>query len=223
MWSSALTVLSAGVTDSALTNHGVLQTQRLGKYLVDRQRFTQIFSSDLQRAYMTAKAIEDAQNSKRSEGGNTSVVQLVDLREQDFGSLECLPWSSKQSDMTTHKLPKPGDTGFKPKETSEAMANRADSFLDDYILSQLAVDEEEEAVIAVVSHGLILAVLWRSILARFGAHKVSLGSEISSKTGSRPLEYLPGWSNTGYVELDIVYTSPPEQLSERSPKKPQPL
>src|ERR1700722_4741257 len=142
LWPSLLTIHSAGVTDSALTNHGVLQTQRLGSYLADRHRFTQVFSSDLRRAYMTAKAIEDAQKSKHTDVGDMTVVQLELLREQDFGSFECMPWSSKRSEITTDKLPKPEDAGFRPKETSEAMAKRADIFLDDYILPQLAIDHE---------------------------------------------------------------------------------
>jgi broad specificity phosphatase PhoE len=208
-----LTSHSAGVTDSALTNHGVLQTQRLGKYLVDRHRFTQIFSSDLRRAYMTAKALEDAQKGKYPDGRNVSVVQLKDLREQDFGSFECLPWSSKRPDLAADKLPKPEDAGFKPKETSEAMVKRADVFLDDYILPQLVIDEEQEGVVAVVSHGLILAVLWKSLLARLGPDTVSLGTEINGKTASRPLEYMPGWSNTGYVELEMRRTPAPDAVS----------
>ena len=156
---------------------------------------------------MTAKAIEDAQKSKYTDVGDMTVVQLEHLREQDFGSFECMPWSSKRSEITTDKLPKPEDAGFRPKETSEAMAKRADIFLDDYILPQLAIDHEQEGIVAVVSHGLMLAVLWKSLLARFGPRTVSLGAEINSKTGSRPLEYLPGWSNTGYVELHMVKTS----------------
>jgi broad specificity phosphatase PhoE len=215
LWPSLLTIGSAGVTDSALTNHGVLQTQRLGSYLADRHRFTQVFSSDLRRAYMTAKAIEDAQKSKHTDVGDMTVVQLELLREQDFGSFECMPWSSKRSEITTDKLPKPEDAGFRPKETSEAMAKRADIFLDDYILPQLAIDHELEGIVAVVSHGLMLAVLWKSLLARFGPHTVSLEAEISNKADFRPLEYLPGWSNTGYVELHMVKTS--ESAAESIP------
>ena len=158
---------------------------------------------------MTAKAIEDAQKSKHTDVGDMTVVQLELLREQDFGSFECMPWSSKRSEITTDKLPKPEDAGFRPKETSEAMAKRADIFLDDYILPQLAIDHEQESIVAVVSHGLMLAVLWKSLLAHFGPGTVSLGAEISIKTGSRPLEYLPGWSNTGYVELHMAKTSAP--------------
>jgi len=154
---------------------------------------------------MTAKAIEDTQKSKYTDG-DISVVQLKHLQEQDFGSFECLPWSSKRSETTTQSLPKPDDLDFKPRETSEAMANRADVFFDNYILPQLAIDEEQEGVVAVVSHGMILAVLWKSLLGRFGPNTVSLCPEISAKAGSRPLEHLLGWSNTGYAEIDITRT-----------------
>jgi hypothetical protein len=155
---------------------------------------------------MTAKAIEDAQKSKYTDGGDISVVQLEHLREQDFGSFECLPWSSKRSENPTQSSPKLEDVGFRPKETSKAMAKRADIFFDDYILPQLAIDEEQEGVVAVVSHGMILAVLWKSLLGCFGPNTVSLGPEISAKTRSRQLEHLLGWSNTGYAEIDITRT-----------------
>lgn len=162
---------------------------------------------------MTAKAIQDAQKSKYVDVGGISVVQLEHLREQDLGSFEGMPWSSKRSELTADKLPKPGDFDFKPKETSEAMAERAGVFLDCYILPQLLIDGEQEGVVAVVSHGLILAVLWKCLLARFGSNTVSLGPEISGKTGSQPLEYLPEWSNTGYLEVDMMRMPKPDEVS----------
>ena len=153
---------------------------------------------------MTAMAIADAQNKKPNAKQNVEVIQLALLREQDFGSFECVPWSSKKTELTSHKLPKPEDVGFKPKETTEAMARRADEFLDDCLLPQLALDEEQENVVAVVSHGLFLAMIWRLLLSRFGEQSVKLGPEISNANRSRPIEYLPGWSNTGYLGLDIA-------------------
>ncbi len=187
----------------------MIQIQRLGTYLAERYHFTHFYSSDLQRAHITAKAVENAQKKRTSTGAAVTVVPLELLREQDFGSFECVPWSLKRSHLTADKLPKPEDVGFKPKETTEAMTKRADTFLDDYILPQLVVDSEEESTVAVVSHGLILAVLWKALLKRFGPGTVVLAPEIGSKTGSRPLEYLPGWSNTGYLELDIVTAPDP--------------
>ena len=191
----------------------MIQTQRLGIYLAERYNFTHFYSSDLRRAYITAKAIEDAQKKKTPTGPLVTVVPLELLREQDFGSFECVPWSSKRSNLTTHKLLKPEDVGFRPKETTEAMNKRADVFLNDYIVPQLVVESEDESTVAVVSHGLILAVLWKATLKRFGPGTVALSPEVGSKSGGRPLEYLPGWSNTGYLELDIV-TAPAPADSE---------
>jgi hypothetical protein len=160
---------------------------------------------------MTANAIEDAQRSKDAGVEDITVVQLQELREQDFGSLECLPWSSKQLELTADKLPRLEDVGFKPKETSEAMARRANVFLDNFILPQLVVEEGQENTVAVVSHGLMLTVLWKSLLARFSADTISVGRDVSGKPGSRPLEYLPGWSNTGYLEIDLTHTHAPDE------------
>lgn len=83
------------------------------------------------------------------------------------------------------------------------MATRMNTFLSETLLPLLAADAEIGSKVAVVSHGIILSVLWRILLQQFGARSVSLGPEVSASAGSRPLEYLPGWSNTGYLELDI--------------------
>ena len=96
-----------------------------------------------------------------------------------------------------------GHPDFKPKETLESMAQRVGSFLDDVIHPLLATDSEDETAIAVVSHGVILAFLWRALLQRFGARSVAISPKVSGLSGSRPLEYLPSWTNTGYLELDI--------------------
>ena len=167
---------------------------------------------------MTAKAIEDAQKSKDAGVVDITVVQLQELREQDFGSFECLPWSSRQLELPADKLLRPDHVAFRPKETSEAMAKRANVFLDDYILPQLVLDEEQENTVAVVSHGLMLAVLWKSLLARFGPDTISIASHASSKPDSCPLEYLPGWSNTGYLEVDLVHTKAPNEAYTPSTK-----
>lgn len=198
--------LLAGVTDSKLTNHGLLQAQRLGKYLtVNRQlRFNHIFASDLQRAWMTGEEVLKAQRSKHGTSATVDdVVQLKLLREQDFGSFELVPWSSKRSDDAfTTKVPSATDPDFKPKETAEQMRERADEFLDNYITPVLAMEASEEVV--VVSHGLFLSALWRALLSRFGTDDISLGPDVGVQSPSRPLEYVGAWSNTGYLELEIT-------------------
>lgn len=196
--------LLAGVTDSKLTNHGVLQAQRLGKSLASTRKLqlTQIFASDLQRAWMTAEEIRKAQYSQHGSGtplGN--VIKLPLLREQDFGSFELVPWNSKRADNAfTTKVPSATDPDFKPKETAEQMKERADRFLDDFITPMLALGEEQ---VAIVSHGLFLSALWRSLLSRFNSSDIVIGPDVGSLGPGRPLEYIGAWSNTGYLELTI--------------------
>ncbi|KEF57457.1 uncharacterized protein A1O9_05374 [Exophiala aquamarina CBS 119918] len=165
--------LLAGVSDSRLTNHGVLQTQRLGSHLVNQRnlRFTHIYASDLQRAFMTAEEIRKAHASNLEEPTTKpDVVKLQLLREQDFGSLELVPWASRRAQNAfTPESSSLVDPEFRPQETAEAMMHRAECFLADYILPLLAVASAEKSssvqdCVAVVSHGLFLSVLWRSLL-----------------------------------------------------------
>lgn len=205
----------AGVTDSALTNHGVLQTKRLGQYFAAAGlRFTNIFSSDLQRARMTADAVRAAQPLPAlSTGGNTTLqtVQLPILREQDFGSFECKPWNSRATTSSTVQGINQGDVEKNSKdpvdkESHESMLARTTMFLDDHLHPLLLADQKANKVVAVVSHGILLSVLWRCLLMRFAPQTVMLAPGVGTNASFRPLAYLPAWSNTGYLELDLIPT-----------------
>lgn len=200
--------LLAGVTDSRLTNHGVLQAQRLGKHLTNSRglKFTHFYASDLQRAWMTAEEIRKAQISQHGSTSIASdVVKLELLREQDFGSYEMVPWASaSKANAYMTQVPDPGDDTFQPRETSEAMQARSESFWDDFILPLLAVGEDEgELSVAVVSHGMFLNQLWRTFLSKFDVKNVSLGPDTGPSAVGKPLEYLTAWGNTGFLELSI--------------------
>lgn len=216
--------LLAGVTDSRLTNHGVLQTQRLGKFLTTNRKlhFTQIFTSDLQRAWVTGDEVRKSQQDEYgSSKAVTEVIKLELLREQDFGSLELVPWASKRDDdPLTVKVPSDTDPDFRPKETKEQMRKRADTFLDDYLSPLLAVDSIEETI-AVVSHGLFLSALWRALLTRFKTSSITLGPEIGPQSPGRPLEYIGAWSNTGYLELEISNQKQELPSDEGMPSVPE--
>jgi broad specificity phosphatase PhoE len=201
--------LLAGVSDSRLTNHGVLQTQRLGQHLtIDRNlEFTQIFASDLQRAFMTADEIATSQSTHRPSLRVPEVVQLEVLREQDFGSLELVPWASRTAQESLNpRLPSAQDPGFRPPETKESMAARAETFLANFIIPLLAIEEDStsQELVAVVSHGLLLSALWRTLLRKFSPSSISLGRNIEPLGYGRPVEYLPSWTNTGFLELTIL-------------------
>jgi len=150
---------------------------------------------------MTAEVIRDMQNAGDPDVPHTEVVKLDLLREQDFGSFERTPWAPKLLSLGDRKIPGPENPGFKPKETPESIAERADTFLSTYLLPILADPPSSAAAVAIVAHGVILAVLWRRWLALFGRKAFSFDPRIRIRSTSRPLELLPVWSNTGYLEL----------------------
>jgi hypothetical protein len=142
-------------------------------------------------------------------------IRLELLREQDFGSLELTPWASKQA-FDAHDTR--SDPEFKHKETVIAMKARADQFLDDFIvpLWAIGVDAQEDYCVAVVSHGLFLSALWKALVTRFEVQNISVAPEIASVPGARPLDHIPGWTNTGYLELVIetgTGSLPPDSVS----------
>ncbi|KAH8687397.1 histidine phosphatase superfamily [Tricladium varicosporioides] len=191
----------AGITDSALTNHGVLQANRLASHLAATEvKISRIFSSDLQRAARTADAIHDAQDAI-----SHPVTRLEILREQDFGFYEGKQFferprhpdqSSKEAHLAAHR----NNPGFKDVESKSAMMARMESFIESHLL-QLIHDIEDECSVVVVAHGIILSYLWRSIVRRFHPNNVAVATGIV--IGDRGIEYLGGWSNTGYLDLEV--------------------
>jgi len=194
----------AGITDSALTNHGVFQANRLGTHLAETGvKITHIFSSDLQRAVKTADAIRDAQSRTPPE-----ITKLELLREQDFGFYEMKKFFQRPQDSsgTTgkdgHLEAHRNDPGFQDIESKESMKLRMDSFVDIHLV-QLLVDVEDGHTVVIVAHGIILSHLWRAILKRFNPGNVSVTPGIPAAERGFSLEYLGGWSNTGYMDLEV--------------------
>ncbi|KAK0706055.1 histidine phosphatase superfamily [Lasiosphaeria miniovina] len=195
--------LYAGVCDSQLTAHGVLQAQRLGAHLAARSAsvgpVVRIFSSDLQRAAITAQAIIDAQTPNRSSGSGAGggysygipdqeravrLVKLPDLRERDFRSAEGKPYGTPRTDAETH----------------QEMAARSDRFVRTHLAPVLCdrnlLESPTEVSVMVVAHGLILNFLLRSLLSRFAP------AELAQLEGPGT-EYLSAWGNTGYMEATV--------------------
>lgn len=199
---SPANIFSAGITDSALTNHGVLQANRLGSHLSENGvKIAHVFSSDLQRAVKTAEAIREAQDPVPPE---TTKLQL--LREQDFGFYEGKkfferPREGNKSGKDAHLEAHRDEPGFVDVESKESMRVRVDSFIDAHLV-QLMHELEEDKSVAVVAHGIILSHLWRVILKRFHPF-VSIASGAHAITPGFSLEYLGGWSNTGYLDLEV--------------------
>jgi broad specificity phosphatase PhoE len=203
---------SAGVRDSALTNHGSLQAQRLGQHFAQAGfRFTRIISSDLQRAYKTANAIRLAQPERDDA---LVVSQSPLLREQDFGSYEGKPFSarrrsSKSSGSATDRSEQLLNPILKDVESRDSMIERTETFIQEELLPLLHGDSSgKEVVVSIVSHGIILSYLWKEVLKVVPKQSVALAPGLSmGKGGPTLLEHLGGWSNTGYLELDIQQQS----------------
>jgi broad specificity phosphatase PhoE len=201
--------LYAGSRDSQLTNHGVEQTKRLGQHFArNGVTFTHIFASPLSRAHRTAEAILKAQPTDHDSGvgEGIEIVKKDELKERDFGSFEGKPFSSRT---------RSGEDGD-DVETKEALAKRVDVFLDECLLPLLEQEEGgrgSEPVVAVVAHGMLLAHFWRRLLLRIPKQSLTIASEVAERRGDTGLEYIGGWSNTGYMELQFKKVEEVEDTS----------
>lgn len=209
----------------------------MGKYFAEnRLRFRKIYSSDLQRALKTATAIRLAQPLPDCDAAQLHVTALTVLREQDFGFYEGKPFLtrtrvSKTSGKENHRAQHRDDPDFKDVESKESMAIRMSSFLQNHLLPAIQSEPiERSGDIAVVSHGIILCQLWRCFLKLLARNSIMLSPGLSVGTGEiTPLEHIGGWSNTGYLELEIlekesavkgqmaISTAPPSSLYPSNP------
>ncbi|KAL9481063.1 hypothetical protein ACSS6W_005849 [Trichoderma asperelloides] len=182
----------AGSRDSGLTSHGVLQIRRLATHLAERQESTLkfIYSSDLQRAVKTAEAI--AAEQRRVCSRDIPVVEFAELREKDFGSDEGLKFGDSR--------------GRAPdSETAESMKARVDAFLDQRLLPLLSSQPDDaSSACAIVSHGIILGVLYRELCARVSRGGITVDPNPSAASS---LISPPFWDNTGFLECTVSMNS----------------
>lgn len=194
---------SAGSRDSPLTNHGVLQARRLGTHLASRSPtigpVQYIFSSNLQRAVSTAKAVADAQAALAGVDDGPKVVQLAELREKDFGSEEGQRFGTRLQSGKATKRP----LDWVEPESGDAMKTRVDRFIDNHLVPAVRQGFENDAnhSVVVVAHGIILNTLLRCLLSRFGPEEIIRLSR-PVDVSARP-EPLASWSNTGYLEANL--------------------
>jgi len=138
------------------------------------------------------------------------------LMEQDFGYYEGKSFAARQNTGTlsvkeAHRAMHKDDPGFVDVESKDAMALRVDAFLDDHLYPIMDSDATgQEHIVAIVSHGILLSVLWRRLLLRLPPKSVSLHPEILAKIGQLDLERLGGWSNTGYLDLKMRRINEPQ-------------
>jgi broad specificity phosphatase PhoE len=206
--------LYAGTRDSTLTNHGVEQTERLGDYLArNGVKLTHVFASPLSRAYKTAEAVVAAQaKAAASEEDwnrlDLSIIKVPEIIERDFGYYEGKPFSSRSGsksytgDGNSDKVRSQPE--FVDVESEESMARRIDVFLDGRLFPLFEQDtKEQECVIAIVSHGMLLSHFWRRLLLHLPRKSLTIASDITAGRDNIILDHVGGWSNTGYMELAI--------------------
>lgn len=193
--------LYGGSRDAALTAHGVLQAQRLASSLVESNfEVKHVFSSNLERAAKTAKAVCDSQNTAHKSA--LTVVQLPELREKHFGN-----WEGVKFAPAAASEQRPVQTGA---EGLESIKTRSLVFLDKQLAPVLAAveAEPENSCVVVVSHGITLGVLALTLLKKFGG-----------SSGIDPTDARMSWSNTGYLDL-VITKSPVSKNSAVAPSSP---
>jgi hypothetical protein len=144
-------------------------------------------------------------------------VKLELLREQDFGFYEGKSFLEQQKDSSkngkdTHRETHANAEGFQDVESKESMKARMDTFIDSHLVEHMRTRGEDETV-AIVAHGIILSHLWRRLLRRFDTSNIAVVPGVQDNRGMG-LEYLGGWSNTGYLDLEIKA----EAAAHRSPE-----
>ncbi|KAJ5727874.1 hypothetical protein N7493_005694 [Penicillium malachiteum] len=189
--------LLAGATDSALTNHGMLQVGAVAEYFKSNSiNFDRVFASDLSRARNTALGI--CQKQLHNQHGEPLLTPIIssDLRERSYGSLEGKPW--QKSARATEDPATAVDS-----ETVLSMRKRAISFLNEHILPSLFESPDADTNIAIVSHGGFLRVFWNRLVELFDPMNISLATGVESSDSGPAAFILPSWSNTGFMELSI--------------------
>ncbi|KAK0221610.1 phosphoglycerate mutase-like protein, partial [Armillaria fumosa] len=179
----------AGWKDAPLSNHGrfltfrskntierdktgMKQAKALGDFFSDTN-FAAIHTSDLKRAYLTAQAILDCQESKETLHLLTSPL----LREQHFGVAEGKPYSKSRPDIVSSDLyaqgiyPSPSnrDESFPEGESRSDLRRRAEQAVDEILLPyvwQSAREGNTRVRVALISHGLFIKELIAALVAR---------------------------------------------------------
>lgn len=133
------------------------------------------------------------------------VVQLLELREKDFGSEEGKRFGTrgKQEALDASKA-----ADWVEPESQESMKKRMELFIDAHFVPNVlqAASDAGAGSVVIVAHGIILNVLLRSLLIRFGPEEIAKLAKPGD--ASWRSEWLASWSNTGYLEADLQVATP---------------
>jgi broad specificity phosphatase PhoE len=196
-----------------LTNHGVQQAQRLGQYFSNAGiAFTHLFSSHLKRAMKTAEIVLSHQRPMDASSSGEDLPQIVQtplIKEQDFGWYEGKsyverPYNSVRNGRNDHRETHKDDEAFVDMEPIELITIRVDNFLDEHLFPLLDSSMGTKMpTVAVVSHGVTLAHIWRRLLLRLSPGSLNVHPELLTTLGHFDPQRLGGWTNTGFLALEF--------------------
>ena len=141
-----------------LNDTGLWQAQQVGKALA-QEPIAAIYSSDLDRAFTTATAIAQSNQSLISRTGDTTIVQPdMGLRERHFGHFEGMTWAEIEEKWPTDaKLWRSRDPHWSPLggESLVVLHERIAQCV--HAIASQHLGEQ----IVLVAHGGVLDVLYR--------------------------------------------------------------
>lgn len=142
-WNRLKQHMALGHLDMSINETGENQAHKL-KHVLEKFRFDAIVSSDLERAYATAKIVADPHNQE--------IILESRLRSRNWGEL-----TGKVSALLFFENRKP--ELFKCVEASETIEARVFSFLEDYVKAA-----SHSQRVLVVCHGSVMRVILAKIL-----------------------------------------------------------
>lgn len=142
-----------GQQDVPLTEKGTKQAELTGKRLI-KEDIKKIYSSDLKRAYQTAKIIGNILN--------VEVIPIKELREINFGI-----WEGLNSDILESKYPKEHELWLKQPEKlkidgAETIFEVQKRAMES--INKIISDNDNEDNILIVSHGATLKTIILGLL-----------------------------------------------------------
>ncbi|KAM7190300.1 Histidine phosphatase superfamily [Rhypophila sp. PSN 637] len=192
----------AGSSDSPLTSHGAIQSNRLGAHLAGRAATLgsspRIFCSDFQQAVITAETIRDAYQSSAtglaSPVTRIEIVQLGELREKRFGE--------RNTEASKSAKDQTGGRSYTDREPPEEVNARADRFLNAVLLPLLddLLASDTPQCVFIVAHAGIHSHVWLQFIRLLRALHVRTGLAPGAlRLESVPLDEFLG--NAAYHEV----------------------
>ncbi|KAJ8523187.1 hypothetical protein ONZ45_g321 [Pleurotus djamor] len=201
----------AGWRDAPLSNHGMNQAKALGTSL-SSTKFIAIHASDLKRAWMTAEAIQEKQADPKPP-----LIPSMLLREQNYGIASGNPFLREADRIPGLSLEEHIARGLYPVihsrtekfpegESWEDLAGRAKQVIEEILLPYVwhaRSREEEEAHVAISSHGIFINEAVALLLRMDGSGR------------QHPAERYRGLLNTAWAQVVV------KRLDGSSPENPR--